>query len=66
MSHRPNPPLYYKYTDEDGNIFQVTLVTDATGQLISPVSNEDLFLAATQTNTLLEEVVFLLKAIGEA
>lgn len=52
-------------TDEDGLTYTLTLIADADGNVITPVSNTDLFEATTTTNELLEQVVFFLKSIAE-
>jgi hypothetical protein len=49
----------------DGVTYSLTLVANKDGTTINPTSDEDLFLAVTQTNDLLERVVFLLESIAE-
>lgn len=49
----------------DGVAYQIVAVVNNQGDQINPASDEDLYLAVTKTNDLLEDIRFLLQAIAE-
>lgn len=52
-------------TDEDGNVYNLTVVADAEGNVISPASQDDVLVAMGEIADRLDRVIELLAAIAE-
>jgi hypothetical protein len=52
-------------TDEDGNVYNLSLVANSDGAIINPADITSIHDAQTETNSLLEDIKFLLQSIAE-